>query len=94
MANMYDKRRAWKWAFLLVSVLMVILFLYVSNDLVKDMSEQERGRMEIWAQATKQLATAPVFSTDGAGGMSKTTMSSYSIWVTTSLSFAKGFVSR
>ena len=70
MANMYDRRRAWKWAFLLVSVLMVILFLYVSNDLVKDMSEQERGRMEIWAQATKQLATAPVLSTDGAGGMS------------------------
>ena len=29
-----------------------------------------------------------------AGGMSKTTISSYSIWVTTSLSLAKGFFSR
>ena len=57
MANIYDKRRIWKWAFLSVSLLLVLFFLYVSNNLVDDMSQQERARMEIWAEATKQLAS-------------------------------------
>lgn len=57
MANIYDKRRLWKWAFLVCSVLLVGVFLYISNDLVSDLSKQERDRMEIWAQATKQLAS-------------------------------------
>ncbi|MDD5870573.1 MAG: ATP-binding protein, partial [Bacteroidales bacterium] len=64
MANIYDKRRIWKWAFLCVSLVLVLFFLYVSNNLVDDMSQQERARMEIWAEATKQLASAPVFSAD------------------------------
>ena len=64
MANIYDKRRIWKWAFLSVSLLLVLFFLYVSNNLVDDMSQQERARMEIWAEATKQLASAPVFTAD------------------------------
>ena len=61
MANIYDTRRIWKWAFLLVSLILVLFFLYVSNRLVDDLSKQERARMEIWAQATKQLASAPLF---------------------------------
>ena len=64
MANIYDKRRIWKWAFLSVSLVLVLFFLYVSNNLVDDMSQQERARMEIWAEATKQLASAPVFTAD------------------------------
>ena len=61
MANIYDTRRICKWAFLLVSLVLVLFFLYVSNRLVDDLSKQERARMEIWAQATKQLASAPLF---------------------------------
>ena len=61
MANIYDTRRICKWAFLLVSLILVLFFLYVSNRLVDDLSKQERARMEIWAQATKQLASAPLF---------------------------------
>lgn len=44
---------------MLVSLLLVAFFLYISNNLVKDLSKQERDRMEIWAQATKQLASMP-----------------------------------
>jgi len=40
-------------------------FLYFSNNLVKDLSEQERDRMQIWADATKELATAS-FASDSA----------------------------
>ena len=42
--------------FLLVSLGLVAFFIYVSNNLVRDLAEQERERMQIWADATKQIA--------------------------------------
>jgi K+-sensing histidine kinase KdpD len=41
---------------MVISVAMVAFFLYVSNNLVNDLAGQERERMQIWADATKQLA--------------------------------------
>ena len=64
--NIYDKRKLWKWIFLFLSVVLVGFFLIVSNNLVNDLAKQERERMEIWANATKALATAPM-STDDNG---------------------------
>lgn len=64
--NIYDKRKLWKWIFLFLSVVLVGFFLIVSNNLVNDLAKQERERMEIWANATKALATAPM-STDNNG---------------------------
>ena len=64
--NIYDKRKLWKWIFLFLSVVLVGFFLIVSNNLVNDLAKQERERMEIWATATKALATAPM-STDDNG---------------------------
>lgn len=55
MANIYDMRRYGTILFLAVSAGLVLLFLYVSNNLVRDLSEQERGRMQIWADATREL---------------------------------------
>lgn len=40
---------------MVVSVVLVLIFLYVSNNLVRDLSEQERARMQIWADATREL---------------------------------------
>ena len=60
--DIYHSRRVLKWGLLIVSVLLVGYFLYFSNNLVKDLSEQERGRMQIWADATKELATMSVAS--------------------------------
>ena len=65
MANIYDKRRYWKWAFLTISILLVGFFLYISNNLVKNLAKQERERMEIWANATKALATTPDLNSEG-----------------------------
>ena len=39
--------------FLLISVAAIIIFLLISNNLVKNLAEQERARMEVWAEATK-----------------------------------------
>lgn len=55
MSNIYDIRRYGKFAFLLTAAIVVALFLYVSNNLVKDLAVQERQRMEIWADATKEI---------------------------------------
>lgn len=57
LRNIYDKRRIWKIALIGISLLLVCGFIYMSNRLVKDLAVQERERMEIWANATKELAT-------------------------------------
>ena len=63
--SIYDSRRIWKMVFIAISVLLVTLFLYISNRLVNDLAVQERERMEIWADATKQLAS----TSNGSEGM-------------------------
>lgn len=62
--NIYDSRRIWKSVFIVISLLLVGVFIYISDNLVKDLAKQERERMQIWANATKELAT---MSSDGMG---------------------------
>ena len=54
--NIYDVRRLATATFLIISLAVVGVFLYLSNLLVDDLSAQERARMQIWAGATKQIA--------------------------------------
>lgn len=54
--NIYEVRRFGVVAFLLVSLALVGFFIYVSNNLVSDLAVQERERMQIWADATKEIA--------------------------------------
>lgn len=63
--DIYHSRRVWKWVLIIVSIILVGNFLYFSNNLVKDLSEQERDRMQIWADATKELVTMSA-ATDSA----------------------------
>lgn len=55
--NIYDSRRIWKIALIAVSLALMATFIIISNNLVKDLAKQERERMEIWADATKELAS-------------------------------------
>ncbi len=57
MANIYEIRRYGKAAFLVASAVVVALFIYLSMGLIRDLSMAERERMQIWADATKELAT-------------------------------------
>jgi signal transduction histidine kinase len=43
---------------LAVSLVLVGVFIYISTRLVKDLAIQERERMEIWADATRELTTS------------------------------------
>lgn len=42
---------------MVISMLLVGAFILISNNLVKDLAVQERERMQIWADATKELTT-------------------------------------
>lgn len=58
MANLYELRRRGTMAFMLAAVAVVAAFLWVSDRLVDDLAQQERARMQIWADATRQIAAA------------------------------------
>ena len=58
LRNIYDSRRIWKMVLLAVSLILVAVFIYFSNSLVKDLAKQERERMEIWADETRELTTS------------------------------------
>lgn len=68
MTNIYDARRWGTIGFLVVSVALVLTFLYVSSNLVRDLSEQERARMQIWADATREIIRAADDTTATASG--------------------------
>lgn len=57
LRNIYDSRRIWKIGLITVYLLLMGMFLLISKHLVKDLAKQERERMEIWADATKELAS-------------------------------------
>lgn len=44
-----------QWASVIVSVLLIGLFLYYSNRLAHSLGEEERSKMELWADAYHQL---------------------------------------
>lgn len=47
-----------QWLFLTLSVLLIALFLFFSNRLVQSLGQEERAKMEIWAEAYRQLLLA------------------------------------
>lgn len=58
MPNLYDMRRRGTVVFMLATVAVVAVFLWVSDRLVNDLAEQERARMQTWADATREIASA------------------------------------
>lgn len=53
--SIYDIRRYGIIGFLVMSVAVVAVFLLYSDSLVKDLSRQERARMQVWADATREI---------------------------------------
>jgi len=50
-----DLRRFGRTAFLVTAAAVIAMFLWVSDSLVRDLSHQERERMQIWADATREM---------------------------------------
>lgn len=51
-----------QWSFLALSVVLIALFLLFSNRLVKSLAEEEHTKMEIWADAYRQLLLADEYT--------------------------------
>lgn len=47
-----------KMIFMVIAAAVVAMFIFVSAGLVRDLSEQERRRMEIWADATREIVAS------------------------------------
>lgn len=54
----YINSRIGKYIFFLVAAILVAVSLWVSNNLVQKLEKEERHKMEIWAAATSELASA------------------------------------
>lgn len=55
-------RNILQWTFLVTAVLLITLFLFFSNGLVKSLGDEERTKMEIWADAYRQLLLADEYA--------------------------------
>ena len=53
--NIYSKKRTWKLVLLISAILIGIISLWYTNTLVKELSEEERKKVELWAEGTKKL---------------------------------------
>ncbi len=59
--KLFDNNRSmFKYLFIAVAVIIALASLIVSNHLVDDLSKEERNKIEIWAEATKEMATDTV----------------------------------
>lgn len=52
-------RRYSKVMFLIIAIAVVGVFLFVSNHIVTDLAAQERARMQLWADATREIVSSP-----------------------------------
>ena len=64
--NIYDIRRYGIIIFMVMSMAVVGVFLYYSDSLVRDLARQERARMEIWANATREIVKSAGNESDQA----------------------------
>lgn len=54
--NIYTRKQRWKLLLLIVALLIGIGSLWYTNTLVKKLSEEEKKKVELWAEATRQVS--------------------------------------
>ena len=57
MKSIYDSRQQLKFVFIFTAILIAIASLVVSDMLIKDLAQEERQKMEVWAEATRLTAS-------------------------------------
>jgi len=62
--DIYNKKQRWKFILFLVAALIGISSLLYTNRLVKDLAEEEKKKVELWAEATRQLADVSLEDVD------------------------------
>ncbi len=62
--NLYQQKQIVKTLLLLAAIIIGALSLWYTNTLVKKLSEEEKKKVELWAEATKKLADLTDATTD------------------------------
>ena len=62
--NIYEQRQRWKYILLFVAVIIGAGSLYYTNRLVNAIAADEREKIELWAEATRQLANPDPLGND------------------------------
>jgi len=52
----YSRKQIWKFALFIAAILIGVTSLWYTNDLVEELSKEERKKVELWAEATKRIA--------------------------------------
>jgi signal transduction histidine kinase len=62
--NIYTQKQRWKLLLLVAALMIGTASLWYTNRLVKKLSEEERKKIELWAEATRRLADVTELNTD------------------------------
>jgi signal transduction histidine kinase len=62
--NIYTRKQRWKLALLAAAIFIGIASLWYTNSLVRQLSEQEKKNVELWASAVRQLSELEVEAGD------------------------------
>jgi two-component system, sporulation sensor kinase D len=62
--NIYEKKQRWKFLLLFSAIMIGAGSLYYTNNLVKNIAEDERKKIELWAEATRILANPDPSASD------------------------------
>ena len=62
--TIYNKKQWWKFVLLLVAIIIGVSSLYYTGILVKKLSFEERKKVELWAEATRQLGEVDLSEKD------------------------------
>jgi LytS/YehU family sensor histidine kinase len=57
MRNIYDSRQWLKYLFIFTAILIAIASHVISDMLIKELAQEERHKMEVWAEATRLTAS-------------------------------------
>lgn len=57
MKSIYDSRQRLKLIFIFTAILIAMASVVVSDMLIKDLAREERQKMEVWAEATRLIAS-------------------------------------
>lgn len=64
MASIYELQGYFKYLFIGVALAIASALLWVSSTLIDRLSKEEDAKMELWAQATRILASADAGEAD------------------------------
>lgn len=62
--NIYTRKTRWKFIILLSAVLIALGSLFYTNKLVRQLKQEEKNKVELWAKATEQLIDLDITETD------------------------------